>query len=761
MQIHELNNFTGELNSGAFVAVDNGNDTGKLSIPNLLSDTEAEIDALDTSLNARIDNIIAGGAAPSEAEVTDARLGADGITYPSLGDAIRSQFTNTNNELKGEIEATSNERTFTRRCWENRTISPTTGATAASSTSLKPKDAVFIEGSTIIKAKSGYKFHLYAYQLDGTYVGCWDGDSFAKSWDYKFITEFVSADYNEYKFKVTLLKADESAISTSDGDNLVVLYKGLPDAQTSINNLESDVYESTNFADSNWRIGYISPTSGLNATDSTGISFIDGFYVSAENGFESVKCDSAYGFNVFAYQLDGTFVGSWDGTQFAKSWDYVRLREFNLKAYPSYKFRFALFGEDDHTIAISEKSNITFTLSNFISLNRAASTVNELIAYTPADIMELGNINGAPIPNAPWWTNSTTRVRTMEDHLIPLSVGDKITLKDYTGVTMYVLWENSANTWKQVGWISRDFEVTEAGDYALLLRYDPETTVDDYNDLASLIVIYKQTSIFDDVYAAINKNQRRDWIVKSINHRGFGRTAPENTLPAFKLSAKYGWKYVETDVRFTSDGVAVLLHDLSINRTARNADGSEISSEININSITYAQALTYDFGIWMGTQYAGTKIPTLEEFLVLCKKLSLEAYLELKNYSSADVQYITDMVNRCGMREHVSYICFAFSALETVLSYEPTARVGLVGDLDASMIPLLQGIKTDSNDVFMDASTNSLTTALIYSLADARIPLEVYTPNSWITIDAMDRYITGVTSDYNVAGQDLYNHNID
>ena len=91
MQIHELNNFTGTLGSGAYLAVDDGNDTGKLSTQQLLSATEA-----------RIDNIIAGPA-PSAEEIVDARLGADGVTYPSLGDAIRDQVS----DLKDDISVIS------------------------------------------------------------------------------------------------------------------------------------------------------------------------------------------------------------------------------------------------------------------------------------------------------------------------------------------------------------------------------------------------------------------------------------------------------------------------------------------------------------------------------------------------------------------------------------------------------------------------------------------------------------------------------
>ena len=102
MQIHELNNYTGELDGNAYFAVDDGNDTGKISAEGLLHDVGNEIDNLGTSLNARIDNIIAGGAAPSVSEITDARHGADplgAIDYASLGAAIRGQAEILSSEI--------------------------------------------------------------------------------------------------------------------------------------------------------------------------------------------------------------------------------------------------------------------------------------------------------------------------------------------------------------------------------------------------------------------------------------------------------------------------------------------------------------------------------------------------------------------------------------------------------------------------------------------------------------------------------------
>ena len=114
-----------------------------------------------------------------------------------------------------------------------------------------------------------------------------------------------------------------------------------------------------------------------------------------------------------------------------------------------------------------------------------------------------------------------------------------------------------------------------------------------------------------------------NYFVKGINHRGANLEAPENTLPAFKLSKKNGFMYVETDVAFTSDNVAVLLHDETIDRTS-NGTG-------NISQLTYDYVRSLDFGSWFSSEYAGTKIPSLDEFLTLCRNLSLHPYLELKS----------------------------------------------------------------------------------------------------------------------------------
>lgn len=227
---------------------------------------------------------------------------------------------------------------------------------------------------------------------------------------------------------------------------------------------------------------------------------------------------------------------------------------------------------------------------------------------------------------------------------------------------------------------------------------------------------------------------------KAINHRGYNTIAPENTLPAYILSAKKGFKYVETDVSFTSDNVPVLLHDATIDRTS-NGTG-------NISEMTFAEVRQYDFGSWKSADYAGTLIPSLEEFLILCRNLGLHPYIELKSaatYSAAQIQKIVDMVDSYGMKGDVSYISFSKAYLVYVKNYDSKARLGyVVSNVSSTKITDAIELRTGENEVFIDSGR--LTAEDVDLCKADHIPMEVWTIDNKTTILNMSDYISGVTS---------------
>jgi glycerophosphoryl diester phosphodiesterase len=103
--------------------------------------------------------------------------------------------------------------------------------------------------------------------------------------------------------------------------------------------------------------------------------------------------------------------------------------------------------------------------------------------------------------------------------------------------------------------------------------------------------------------------QRPNRAMLAVGHRGASKFAPENTLPSIQIAIDLGIRYVELDIRHTSDGVPVLMHDSTIDRTT-NGSG-------RIDAISLAELRELDAGGWFHAQFAGTKVPTLEEALTL------------------------------------------------------------------------------------------------------------------------------------------------
>jgi glycerophosphoryl diester phosphodiesterase len=96
-------------------------------------------------------------------------------------------------------------------------------------------------------------------------------------------------------------------------------------------------------------------------------------------------------------------------------------------------------------------------------------------------------------------------------------------------------------------------------------------------------------------------------------HRGGGGLYPENTLGAFEYSAKMGVDVLELDVHATSDGVLVVNHDATVNRTT---NGSGRISEMTLEQVKKHDAgfnFTPDGGKTFPFRGRGVTIPTLQE----------------------------------------------------------------------------------------------------------------------------------------------------
>jgi hypothetical protein len=102
--------------------------------------------------------------------------------------------------------------------------------------------------------------------------------------------------------------------------------------------------------------------------------------------------------------------------------------------------------------------------------------------------------------------------------------------------------------------------------------------------------------------------------VQVIGHRGAAALVPENTWVGFDRALDLGVDAIETDVQATSDGVLVLIHDMSLDRTT---DGQGPVSETPWSVIG-----RLDAGSWFDPQYRGARVPLLDETLERYGKLT-------------------------------------------------------------------------------------------------------------------------------------------
>jgi glycerophosphoryl diester phosphodiesterase len=99
--------------------------------------------------------------------------------------------------------------------------------------------------------------------------------------------------------------------------------------------------------------------------------------------------------------------------------------------------------------------------------------------------------------------------------------------------------------------------------------------------------------------------------VHNVAHRGYSAIAPENTLPALAAAVLAGATFVEFDVRTTADGIPVVIHDRTVDRTT---DGRGAVWEL-----TFDELRALDAGSWFSPAYAETRVPLLGEVLDLLR----------------------------------------------------------------------------------------------------------------------------------------------
>ena len=133
----------------------------------------------------------------------------------------------------------------------------------------------------------------------------------------------------------------------------------------------------------------------------------------------------------------------------------------------------------------------------------------------------------------------------------------------------------------------------------------------------------------DDTRSVYEAYQIEAGSMRMTAHRGYSAVAPENTLPAFRLAGEYGFWGAECDTSPTADGVWIIMHDDTVDRMT--------NSEGKVKDLTFDEirALTVDDGSNVES-YPGTVVPTLEEYLDVCKEYGMRPVIEIKTCAAVE-----------------------------------------------------------------------------------------------------------------------------
>lgn len=204
-----------------------------------------------------------------------------------------------------------------------------------------------------------------------------------------------------------------------------------------------------------------------------------------------------------------------------------------------------------------------------------------------------------------------------------------------------------------------------------------------------------------------------------IAHRGLSGIEKENTCSAFVAAGNRSYFGIETDVHRTLDGKFVIIHDDTTGRVAID--------DMEVEKTTFdclRNLLLSDTDGIKGR--SDLRIPTLEEYIGICKKYGKTAVLELKNkFSEEDIYKIADIINDMEYLDNVIFISFCLDNLIALKAKYPkqTAQY-LVAEWDSSLIDTLE-----KYNLGLDILYFALNEENIKQLHDKNIKINCWTCN--------------------------------
>ncbi|KAA8756163.1 glycerophosphodiester phosphodiesterase [Paenibacillus sp. UASWS1643] len=204
-----------------------------------------------------------------------------------------------------------------------------------------------------------------------------------------------------------------------------------------------------------------------------------------------------------------------------------------------------------------------------------------------------------------------------------------------------------------------------------------------------------------------------------VAHRGFSSIAPENTMAAFLMAMERPEvQWMELDVQLSRDGVPVVIHDFTVDRTT-NGKGL-------VRETGWADLQRLDAGAWKNKSYKGERIPALSELLDRsCGRVRLNIELKTQGdmYPGLPAAVIHEVRKR-HMQNDVVITSFEPAALIEVKKLAPEIQTGLI--IDARPGDLLTALR-QMNCTFLSIGYTNVDKSLMNEMRSAGIRVMAWT----------------------------------
>jgi len=182
--------------------------------------------------------------------------------------------------------------------------------------------------------------------------------------------------------------------------------------------------------------------------------------------------------------------------------------------------------------------------------------------------------------------------------------------------------------------------------------------------------------------------------INALAHRGHPRKYPENTITAYQAAYDLGFTYIELDVQLSKDGVPIIMHDITVDRTT---NGSGFVKDFTYDELRKLKVGEYE------------KIPTLEEALLFAKG-KLKVAVELKQMGDLHEgleKSVLEVIEKTGMLDQVYVNSFDHFSIERLRDLSEEIDLGLIiHGATPSIVPYMKELKAKYLSVRLEYLTD-------------------------------------------------------